>query len=208
MQRYPRQKALWVLQIVNGIALYLTYSRSSYVAFAVATVCFILLRKKWKAIMLLILVLLLVIIVPKPGGKTLSLMRMDSTVARIGNWQQTGGLIGKAPIIGYGFNTLRFVKESGVTRQGDVISRAGAGIDSSVLFVLATTGIIGLVIYMWLIWSMVSNVRLGKIPKILYEVYILSLVVLGIHSLFSNSLFYPWVMIWLWIFTAGVEDYG
>jgi hypothetical protein len=78
-----------------------------------------------------------------------------------------------------------------------VVSKAAAGMDSSLLFVAATTGIIGAAAYIYLLFSMIRN---GKKSRF----YIASFAALLVHSLFVNSLFYPWVMIWMWILTGAV----
>jgi O-antigen ligase len=178
-------------QLVAFVALLLTYSRSSFLAFIAA---FIVLAYKQKNRMFVgSIVLFLAIVWLLPKFPALSLLRWDSTNARIGNWQESAAMISKAPVFGYGFDTLRYV------RAADISSKAAAGLDSSLLFVLATTGIVGFFAYMYLLISMI---RIGRISSF----YIASLAALIVHSLFVNSMFYPWVMVWVWIL-AGVVTY-
>jgi hypothetical protein len=197
MRRKMVRKTLILAHGVNVLALYLTYSRSSFVAFIVWVLCLIIFYKKWKWLALLAVFILALVIIPKPGGKTLLLTRMDSSVARLGNWQESIGIIARAPIIGNGFNTLRFVRSSDVDNSP---SRAAAGLDSSILFLLATTGSIGTVVYGWIFWSLIRLYR-TVFGGLLYSV----LAALLVHSVFTNSLFYPWVMIWLWVFVGAGE---
>ena len=124
-----------------------------------------------------------ILFIPRPGGDTLRLTRQDSTISRVENWQESLTLAGKSPIVGLGFNTLRSVR-------GDPVSKAASGVDNSFLFLLVTTGIVGLVTYMVLLWRM-DNIA------------ILTAVI--VHSQFINSLFYPWIMLWLWIYLAASE---
>lgn len=106
----------------------------------------------------------------------------------------------KNPLFGTGFNLYRYANTGAV---GD--SHAGAGSDSSLLFVFATTGIAGLLIYLWL-W--------GKILKLGWQrrntqaglILLASSTSLLIHSLFSNSLFYPWVLGWMAFLLALQDD--
>lgn len=201
-----KEKRMWLtlLQIVSGVALFLTYSRSSYLAFAMGVILWIIWKKKWLAGFIIALVIGFLISLPTPGGKTLRLTRTDSTVARLGNWQEAFGLISKSPLIGYGFNTLPRVQNAKPTLTSQP-SHAASGIDSSILFLLATTGLIGFISFGWIVWR-VSAFFLRNFGQsdmsLLYWCIVLAV---GIHSLFNNSLFYAWVMIWLWIFIASSE---
>ena len=199
-------RQIFVAQLVNMFALYLTYSRSSYLAFIAGTVALIMFHKKWKALALVCVFVFAIVFIPKPGGNTLILTRMDSTLARLGNWQDSLGIIGASPIIGHGFNTLRFVHGKGTDLMpGAPVSRSAAGVDSSILFLLATTGVIGTAVYGWLLWTMTRLRAAYKDTKELHGILLGVLSAILVHSLFTNSLFYPWVMIWLWVFAAAYE---
>ncbi|MEK7141257.1 MAG: O-antigen ligase family protein, partial [Patescibacteria group bacterium] len=145
------------LFMIAGAALILTYSRSSYLALIGGTSVVIGFLKRWKIGLILILTFLVAIVYsPKPGGDTLSLDRYDSSVARIQNWGQTITRIRERPVFGYGFNVVPFLdKEAASALPG----RSGAGIDSSILFVAATTGIVGLASYFWHIGNQLALTR-------------------------------------------------
>jgi len=177
----------WLIIVGESIvlvSLLLTYSRSSYLALVAGLLTVVVLKKQWNVLFGICAFVTLVFVLPKTPGSTLDLFRMDSTVARFDNWQQSIQLIKKAPLFGHGFNTIRYVHPF--------------GLDSSILFVGATTGIIGLLAYGYLLYSMI---RVGR----KHVWYLSSFVALGVHSLFVNSAFYPWVMIWIWIATGAVE---
>ncbi len=181
-------------EVIAFIALLLTYSRSSYLAFIAALVTLTVLKKQWKLMIGVVCFAGLIIFLPK-ANETLSLTRIDSTLARIGNWQSTIDLIAQSPVIGYGFNTLRYMT---LFPQAEFISKSAAGVDSSILFVLATTGLTGLVLYGYMILMMI---RRGK----RLQWYEASFVALLVHSVFVNSAFYPWVLIWFWVVVGAVE---
>lgn len=182
-------KWIWFVQGINFLALYLTYSRGSYLALLVGSIIWVILEKRWKILWLVTIAVSLVILIPKPGGNTLALLRRDSTISRIDNWKDSIQIIQRSPIIGHGFNTLRIIRD-------DPISKAASGVDNSFLFLSATTGIVGLGMYLWLLWSTVD----------VWHVYhIAILAALLIHSQFINSLFYPWIMIWFWIYIGARE---
>ncbi len=112
--------------------------------------------------------------------------------------------MGQAPILGHGFDTLRYLTSDARI----VLSKAAAGLDSSILFIGATMGLVGLLTYGYLI---VRMIKLGRFAlrhanvSTLGVVYLVSLLALGVHSLFVNSAFYPWVLIWFWIMTGVLE---
>lgn len=190
-----KKNRVWIIagELITFVALLLTYSRSSFMALGTAIVVLAVIKKRWKLFIILAAFACLLFIVPKIPGDTLKLTRLDSTLARVYNWQESLNLITKAPVFGYGFDTLRYLRPAAAT------SNAAAGLDSSILFILATTGVVGLAAYVFLI---VSMIRLRN--RTLGIIYVASLSALLVHSLFVNSMFYPWVMIWVWIFTGAV----
>jgi len=164
------------------IALLLTYSRSSYLALIVVGFYLALIKKQLKIFIFAFFALIFALyLLPRPGGEGVKLERWFSVESRLANYREGFGLWQKSPVFGLGFNTLRYFRN-------DPISHAAAGLDSSLLFVLTTTGVIGLLAYLNLLKSFWSSSLLVK----------LSLVAILVHSLFQNSLFYPLIMIWLW----------
>jgi O-antigen ligase len=184
-------------------ALLLTYSRSSYLGFLAAIGTWIVIRKKWKVGLVGLLLFLVAIVYLPRSGEALSLDRFDSTVSRLANWSESVQRIAQKPILGYGFNVLPFLQQ-----ESSVSSKAGAGIDNSFLFVGVTTGLVGLIAYGWLLWSMIGvgkRALRAKKTSILGTAYLATLIALVVDSMFVNSLFYPWVMVWVWILTGAVE---
>lgn len=181
-----------VIGVTMG-ALLLTYSRSSYLALIAAVGTWIVINKKWKVGLVgLLLFLVAIVYLPRPGREALSLDRFDSTVSRLSNWSESIQRIEQKPMFGFGFNVLPFLQV-----DSSLPSKAGAGIDNSFLFVGITTGLVGLIAYFWLVWSWLRQKK-----SVWYRASLLAVI---IHSLFVNSLFYPWVMLWVWVLTAAGE---
>ncbi|MEA3355366.1 MAG: O-antigen ligase family protein [Patescibacteria group bacterium] len=168
------------------IPLLLTYSRSTYLALLISLLSYTIFKRKLKFLIIGLLFILILPILPRPGGEGVKLERVFSIKQRLYNYQDSFVIIKQNPILGVGFNTLRYYKNQ-------PLSHAGAGLDSSLLFVFATTGIIGFAAYLNLLKSIYKHSLLIKI----------SLIALLTHSLFQNSLFYPWVLIWLFSLVAS-----
>ncbi len=173
-----------ISQVILIIALLFTYSRSSFIAFITGLIVYIVVTKKWRYILFLALIPLVIFFFPSLGGISTDIGRMWSVTARITNWQEGSRLFLQSPIIGNGFSMRR--------------------IDNSVLFILVTTGVIGFVAFANVgIYLIRSNFIIKK--QLLKAVYFSILAVLFIHSMFVNSLFYPQILIWFWIFIGAIS---
>lgn len=177
-------------------ALALTYSRSSYLAYLIGmgVIAFIKKAPRFFLIILFIGALTLLILPRQLGGEGIRLERTSTVQARVGSWQNALIISRDHPFLGVGFNAYRYAqRDYGFLGEQWQESNAGAGADSSLLGVLATTGVLGFVAYCWLWW---------KILRIRNLAILASALVLLVHSWFLNSLFYPWVMAWMWILLA------
>lgn len=178
---------LWLLLPIG--ALLLTFSRSSLIAFFVGFFVWgFLVGKKQLILGLLTFFLIVIILLPK-NGEGHNLLRTVSSYARVGSAVQSIELIKEKPLLGHGFVRM--------------------GIDTSLLSVAASTGVIGLAAYVWIIVCLFQMGLEGlKRPKTrdFSTRYLAMLVALMVHSLFVNSLLYPWVMVWMWMTTGVLEQ--
>lgn len=190
---------LYLAGIVTYIGLALTYSRASYLAFLVGAGFISFFKKAPKFFFgALLLLVVTILVLPRPGGEGVKLERESTIKARIANWQQSLKIARDHPLLGVGFNSYRYAqKRYGFLSEEDWrVSHAGAGADSSLLFVLATTGIFGFLAYLWL-WVKI----LRKASPLVFT----SGAALLAHSFFSNSLFYPFIMFWLWVLVESLS---
>ena len=180
------------------LGLALTYSRSSYLAFLLAF-AYLSWQKRSASLFIAIISLfaLTLYLLPRPGGEGVNLQRTNSILARVINWRQSLVIFYRHPILGVGFNTYRAAQlHYGLLSSSNwQANHAGAGADSSLLFVAATTGIIGLVAYLRY-WRVLFNFAQASptIPPTFIAVLV--------HGLFLNSLFYPPVLLWLGLLLA------
>ena len=165
-----KKKNLLSLFLLASIAF--TYSRASYIAALVPLV-----YKKARVLSLVFAGLILFL--PRTAGEGVKLERTASISARLDNYRQTFEIFKGNPLFGVGFNNICLAKD------GDFESHSCSGADSSVLFLLATTGVIGFISFLHLIYEIWKNSGSE------FEIFGATVLV---HSLFSNSLFYPFVM--------------
>ena len=210
LYRGTKQKGLIFAGIISYFGLIITQSRASWLAFFVAITFLAWLQKRRLFYFLLaVITVLIIIFMPRPEGEGGKITRVYSVEARIGNWQETINLFQKHPFFGVGYNTLRYAKiqANPDSKEQNLESHSGAGADASLLFVLVTTGLVGLIIY---IGFLVKIFFVGfKERKNSWGIIILpTLASLLVHSLFLNSLFYPWVIVWLIIILSSIKRQG
>ena len=120
----------WLLWSTSFLALALTYSRSSYLAFLISMTYIAWKRKSWQFITLILLLFTVTVtLLPRSSsGEGVKLERTASVYSRFTNWQDTWTIFLKHPILGAGFSSFKS--------------------DSSLLYILAAAGIPGLLLYL------------------------------------------------------------
>jgi len=187
----------WFLPIYLSLAL--TYSRSSYLAYLALIALWGWSKKSFKIFLIGGGVLLfLVVLLPRRSSIGTQIERKDSIYSRIENYQHSLNIAQKKPILGIGFNNYRLAqKEAGYLEDNWQSIHSGAGADNSLLFVLATTGLLGLASYFYFLRNLLKKRNL-----LIWVTFLPWL----IHSLFNNSLFYPWLLVWGWVILGCVSD--
>ncbi|OGH11504.1 MAG: hypothetical protein A3B38_01710 [Candidatus Levybacteria bacterium RIFCSPLOWO2_01_FULL_36_13] len=199
---------LTLIAALNLFAIYLTYSRSALIMLGTSLVVFLILLNKRKILFVTLIILLLLIFVAPKAFITegTNILRIASIEARLDSAKVATDIFVKNPIIGIGFNSYRFAqhKYGYLKDEGWTTTHSGAGTDNSYLFILATTGIVGLITYIYLIYRIlyISKTKNNLMSKVL----IASVTGLLINSLFINSLFFVYIMEWIWIIVAFTEN--
>lgn len=164
-----------------------TYSRASFLAFFVGVIfLFFKKDKKFLSILIIFLALIIVLLPRSPGGEGVKLARTSSVKLKIENFAQSTKIISNSPLFGVGYNNICKAKESlsfNIEKQKNSCS----GLDNSFLFILATAGALGLFTFI----HTLSRLFRGS------ELLTASLAAVFVHSLFTNTLFYPWILVWL-----------
>lgn len=195
-------------------ALFLTYSRSSLLVFVCSCVILLVLLKKKKYILVFVaLVVLGILALPKNfAGEGVNLLRTASAVARFQYSERAIQIFLRNPILGVGYDTLRFTSAKyGYVKGADILnSHSAAGVPDSYLEILATTGIVGFLAagYILLrVMKIVWKISLGRKEEYLALVVFTSFAAVLIGSFFDNLLFYAPIMIWMIVLyglTAGI----
>src|SRR3989344_3063772 len=184
-------------------ALVFSFSRSSYLAFFSAMICFLVLTKKFTPVLAYILFFVFFLaFIPKTSGlESVNLVRTSTVNARVDNYLKGLALIKKQFLLGVGFNTLRYLKEDSLQshEREKYYNNAGAGYDSSLIFLWATTGIFGLLAFL-------AFFGLSFFQKGSFKILVIpSSLAVFVHSLFINSLFFAPALFWLF-FIWGISD--
>jgi O-antigen ligase len=215
VERNSKNKTLfWGLSLLFGLCLVatvMTFSRSALISLGVGSIVFLSLigQKKHLFSFFGVMFGMLLLTTPFFYIENVNLFRAASTEARVQSAEIALVIIKDHFLTGVGFNTYRYVQIKYGFRQGigAQVSHADSGTDNSYLFVLATTGIAGIVIYLGLLRSLILFAwKTYMEKKSIYSViFISSLTAVMVDSLFINSLFYPFVIVWIWLLVGLVS---
>jgi len=171
-----------IILIISYLAMALTYSRSSYISF-LAAFTFIAYSKKNLKIFIFssILILSTIFLLPRFEGEGTKLERTSSISAKIENYQEGFNLFLKTPIVGCGYNNLFYVRQI-----NNPNSHSNSSFDGSLMTILTSTGIIGLILF--ILGLKTIFIRGNLLTKTI-------LISVSVHSLFANSLLYPWILL-------------
>ncbi|HRT40130.1 MAG TPA: O-antigen ligase family protein [Candidatus Woesebacteria bacterium] len=170
--------------ILPYVTMSLTYSRSSLLAFLASFAYLAKKLNKPKIFYISSLLLLITLVaLPRREGEGTKLERLSSVRAKIENYQEGITLFKQHPILGVGYNNLKHVRN-----LDNNLSHSSSGFDGSLLTILTTTGLIGFSFFI-LGWY-----HYFRQTDLLHQTL---LAAIFIHSLFSNSLLYPFVLFFL-----------
>ncbi len=203
-------KVSYIVLALSLVALVLTYSRGAFLMLLTGALVYSLINRNFKIIggLLLSSILIFLILSPKFNMEGTNLLRTASIFQRIESVKEGKEVFLKNPVLGVGFNTFRYAREKYGFEDKSKFgpSHSGAGVENSLVFVLATTGILGLVSYSYLLLSMfklgVSEIKKNKLGLLL----VVSLSGLVVNSLVINSLFYSFLLIWIFVLAGLTEN--
>lgn len=174
------------------VSLGFTYSRASILAYLVGK--YLMLRSKSKKLFVVVSLatIMLVVMLPKNmGGEGVNLSRTNSINQKLVNYRQNIEVIVSSPLFGVGMNNVCEAKKN-TSGENAPSKNSCNGFDNSILFFWATSGVLGLLGLCFFIYR-VKRIAPGNESSLLTA----SFVSILIHSMFTNTLFYPWVIVWM-----------
>lgn len=186
-------------------ALVLTYSRSAYLAFLIGLLP-LFLRFKKPVVTIFLAAIIFFVFLPKGGSEGTKIERVSTITSRLANASEAFTIAQTSPLFGVGFNAYGFVR-LGELENTSSPSHAQAGADNSFLFIFATTGLLGLAAFLFLVAKIFRTFFFRKQGSqgLVSQIVIATVLAIFVHAFFVNSLFYPWVMLWMWMLLAVVE---
>ncbi len=197
------QPILFLAGVIFIAGIFLTFSRSAWLATAVL-IFFVGLKNKVVLLSTVAIVFLAVFAVPRVQTRISGITDpQDSASFRLVSWQNTWEIIKENWVFGIGYNTFRYAQQDyGFLDDMNTASRSGAGSDSSLLLVWATSGISGLIFFAgFFIFTIATNV---KHPDITTTGLVFALL---LNSIFINSIFYPQILVGIMLIVVATKGF-
>jgi len=198
-----KSKKMLIIVVFLLISLAFTYSRGSYLALLAGLGVIGFYKRNVRQILSIVLgLVLLIIVLPTSRNHILGIFRAFSVIARIDNYKRTIQIFKISPVFGVGYDNICLAKAK-LDGSVNFFYHDCSGSDSSLLLILATTGVIGIMVFCFSAYKIVKSLKRNSYSVILSS----SFAALLVHSLFSNSLFYPWILGYIVILLAiSVKD--
>ena len=183
-------KTKWLfigLLVIYFLFTVFTYSRSLFLTLFLLGLLYATSKKRLREfIIFAVIFLILLIVAPKPFGEGVNLMRTFSIESRLDDYKTAINIWQKRPFFGYGYNRIRYVKrQMNISDEvGSDITHSGASFHSSFLVILVSGGIIGLILFIGVLYQLYN---LSEMSKYL-------LLFLGLLSLTDNIFLHPFIL--------------
>jgi len=202
LSKIKKQTWFWYLVALTLIvAIVLTFSRSAWLMLAIVIFIYGLFESRLVLLVSLLVAFGAYFAVPRVQTRLSGITDpADSAQFRLISWRQGLILSSKNRITGVGFNSLRYAREASefYEYRPGLSTHSGAGFDSSLLTVLATTGIPGLLLFLLFLGSIFIGIMRGTVgnEKKYFQLLVASqFLALLVESNFINSLFYAPIMV-------------
>ncbi len=197
--------------LLVSLSIFLTYSRSVYITSIISLMLYVYLLgfKKLTVAVVAIFMFGLFLLPQNFGGEGVNLLRTASIFSRLESNTQGLIIFINNPIVGVGYNSLRFVQvEYGfVNLKNALTSHAVSGFPNSYIVLLATTGLLGFGTAIFIFVKLLILLRAARKHN-KYSLYattvLVSFIAVLTNSLFENTLFYGPIIIWL-VLLLGIQ---
>lgn len=207
---FSGKKIYLLMGVLSFTAVVLTFSRSSYLALLIISLVVGIVKSPKFLILAIGAMAAVIVLIPQARERVAGAITVDDTAqARLTSWQNALVIFRDHPIFGVGFNNYRGAQAKyAFFEPGETGGHSGGGSDSSLLTVAATTGITGLVFFCLFLAAIFKRFLAKVRQSPLHLAGASSFFGLLIHSQFTNSLFFPQIMIILYFLTglAATDD--
>ncbi len=152
-------------QLVTSLLLFvtviLTYSRSAYLMLAISLGIVLMVKNLKLLAGFAVITLILFLTFPPFNQRINGAFKVDKSAAeRFLSWDKGITIFQNQPILGVGFNNIRnySIDKKLVETYSANGGNAGAGIDSSLIFILATSGILGFLGFALFLTRVITNI--------------------------------------------------
>lgn len=195
--KFIRTKNKWMLILTSFflVTLAFTYSRGSYLALIAGVAVMGIYAKKIKVILAIVLgLVLLVIILPTSRNLNLNIFRISSITDRLNDYTKTVSIIKSSPLFGVGYDNICLAKAK-IDGGVNFFYHDCSGSNSSLLYVMATTGIVGFISYIYLLIKTLKFTNYDMLYASIFAAFLVS-------GFFNNTMFYSWLMGYMAILLA------
>lgn len=176
------------LLVFQTTAVLLTYSRASYLSFAVGVMVFAFASRRWRILLILPVFLGAVFFLPRPGGEGVRLERSASIVARIqSNESVFDNLTVLSTLFGKGWYSEKLVTPT-TNRDGVVLPNHSSAPENSYVFLFQSFGLVGIVLLLWMLYQVFKTTHLDTLT-------VSGIWAISVHALFTNTWFYALVLV-------------
>ncbi|KKP70246.1 hypothetical protein A2X44_00880 [candidate division CPR3 bacterium GWF2_35_18] len=204
------------IAVVILTAIVLTFSRSTYLMFVIAMFIVGVIRSRQLLILGILVGILAFLLIPRVQERVIGGFNIDTTASfRFESWEKGLDIAKKNLLLGVSYNSYRYaqIRYDYIQpwEESEVTSHASSGVDSSLILILATTGVTGLLIYLWFLGRQLIICGISYIKnssswsRILGITVFAGVISLIIHSQFVNSLLYPFILEWVMIVIGIME---
>jgi len=188
-----RSKISYLSFTILLLAIILTFSRSAWLMLAIVVFIYGLFKSRLTLLLAILLAFSAYFAVPRIQTRLSGVTDpADSATYRLISWRQGLTISSQNLLTGVGFNNLRYAKEASefYDYRPGLSTHSGAGFDSSLLVVLATTGVLGLAIFLSFYLTIFIQLLMSR-RLLIWGV----LIALLVGSNFINSLFYAPILV-------------
>jgi O-antigen ligase len=181
------------LTLLSLLGVIVTTSRSGLIAVLSGMAGLIIFMRSKVGWAFLIILMMSVLLLPSFQSRIVSAFTGDSFKFRQESWQEGWQLTKDNPIFGVGYNTLPIIRKETVLNDELLGSHAMSGFDSSLVTISATSGFLGLGIFLVFVYLLFVGAfkKMMRKNNVFSQWFVVGTTALFFSSIFVNAWLYP-----------------